>query len=1119
MTNLTLPGTFESGLLAWVLDEIRAALGAAAAALRADPLDLAGASTALQQVHATLQLVEQGAGATLSGAALACLAHYKRSTPTGVSAELPVLQEALQALAGFVEQAGTGKAPQPLTLYPYYAALQAAMGQARAHPADLLQVDLDTLAAQATDDQAAGAEPPLSAEQLGACRARYEKALLPYLKAADSAQQRAHAQAMGEALAPLAHSAHAPRAQLFWRVAHAFAALAADGQFDHDLHVKQLFGQINLLLRRLAQGAFEVPEAAFRQALFCVAAAPRPDPATRALRQQLGVDCAVPQDYTQRRYGSVDPDAWQRARAALESSKARLGQLTQQRRPDAGIQAQFNDALARLAQASEELGAPELARLLGELGAAASQCITRAHEDQFVHEMALALLLVEQGVKQIGALPAEFAGQAAVLGQRLHALANGAPLPPAPDWHDALARQLQHQDTLAVLVGEVRTGLASFEQLFERSLGTPASAQELMGACQALNGVQGALAILEQPDALAAVRHVRQLCETLAPEHDGVAALALDGRVQAIAHNLALLGSFADLLGGDPAAARARFVFDERQGRLHDQALDAIEQTGAPDITPTDALPDPDSIDASLRASFIDEARTLLARAAQALPRVADAPADPAPLAQLGQCWHALALAGAMVAETRFAATARALDAVVQHWLEQERPATADLLALLAHAQAEFDAWLGALAAGRSSAHDGSQLSEAAQRVQAGGPFESIEMTAHAAPASDSAASEAVVPETPAAAPTPAARASELPVSRALRHVYLQEAEQLCATLEAGLHALRQEPQRAPQPTMGVAALRLAETSGTIGYAALHTLAQALGETLQAADQAQARLETSQIDLVETTLSRMRTMLQVCALGELAPAQPDLLTQLAPLPERLRGEQAGTAEDEVIDASILLERQLERLFTDAYQDLVRAPLAAPAEEVPLAPEPAAATAPAEVPAPATAPTQLDQLFAQAYADLVPAPAAEPASTAAPGAASPPAPAPAAAPEQELAQALARSSTQVQQQMAGLAAALGPFGAHVASLREQLREIEQQAQAQIASRLSISGEHAFDPQEYDRLTRLQELTRQMAVSVEGVVGFQQQFAEGIVDAATATSFQAQLAQQLRDLNAP
>ena len=61
--------------------------------------------------------------------------------------------------------------------------------------------------------------------------------------------------------------------------------------------------------------------------------------------------------------------------------------------------------------------------------------------------------------------------------------------------------------------------------------------------------------------------------------------------------------------------------------------------------------------------------------------------------------------------------------------------------------------------------------------------------------------------------------------------------------------------------------------------------------------------------------------------------------------------------------------------------------------------------------------------------------------------------------------------------------LGELTENLARLRERLREVEMQAESQIetqnTSRLANSPEKEFDPLEFDRFTRLQELTRMMA----------------------------------------
>ncbi|MGP1683796.1 MAG: hybrid sensor histidine kinase/response regulator, partial [Giesbergeria sp.] len=87
------------------------------------------------------------------------------------------------------------------------------------------------------------------------------------------------------------------------------------------------------------------------------------------------------------------------------------------------------------------------------------------------------------------------------------------------------------------------------------------------------------------------------------------------------------------------------------------------------------------------------------------------------------------------------------------------------------------------------------------------------------------------------------------------------------------------------------------------------------------------------------------------------------------------------------------------------------------------------------------------------------------------------------------------------------------------LRRQLRDIEVQSESQMQSRLALSKDSAagFDPLEFDRFTRVQELTRMMAESVNDVATVQrnlQRVVEGTEDDLIAQGRQARELQ--RDL---
>ncbi len=87
---------------------------------------------------------------------------------------------------------------------------------------------------------------------------------------------------------------------------------------------------------------------------------------------------------------------------------------------------------------------------------------------------------------------------------------------------------------------------------------------------------------------------------------------------------------------------------------------------------------------------------------------------------------------------------------------------------------------------------------------------------------------------------------------------------------------------------------------------------------------------------------------------------------------------------------------------------------------------------------------------------------------------------------------------------------------VIRLRSQVREIEIQGESQIQSRMSQVGEAAegFDPLEFDRYTRFQELTRSLAEGVNDVSTVQQSLLKNLDDADAALLAQARLSREVQ-----
>ncbi|MCM2309410.1 MAG: Hpt domain-containing protein [Sulfuritalea sp.] len=87
--------------------------------------------------------------------------------------------------------------------------------------------------------------------------------------------------------------------------------------------------------------------------------------------------------------------------------------------------------------------------------------------------------------------------------------------------------------------------------------------------------------------------------------------------------------------------------------------------------------------------------------------------------------------------------------------------------------------------------------------------------------------------------------------------------------------------------------------------------------------------------------------------------------------------------------------------------------------------------------------------------------------------------------------------------------------NVIRLRKQLREVEIQAESQMMSQQALASERAqeFDPLEFDRFTRFQEVTRMMAESVNDVATVQQNLMRNLDQANAAIVAQARLSREL------
>ncbi len=107
-------------------------------------------------------------------------------------------------------------------------------------------------------------------------------------------------------------------------------------------------------------------------------------------------------------------------------------------------------------------------------------------------------------------------------------------------------------------------------------------------------------------------------------------------------------------------------------------------------------------------------------------------------------------------------------------------------------------------------------------------------------------------------------------------------------------------------------------------------------------------------------------------------------------------------------------------------------------------------------------------------------------------------------------------SRMEAQLSAFKEGLMDLTASVVRLRHQLREVEIQAESQMQARVSLAKDSAgeFDPLEFDRFTRLQELTRFMNESVHDVQTVQRTLLKSVDETAAVLLVQGRLSRELQ-----
>ncbi len=570
--------SFDTGPLSWVMSEIRDALARSKASLNeavtleadTQSTPLRHAKTYLHQAHGALQMVDIEGVAIITETIEDMLDRMDAGHLTLTSEIAQTVATAYQALIEYLEELLAGGMHQPVRLFPYYRSLLEARGAERIHPADLFFPNL------AIRPQLPPLEPPAAGQvsSYTSLRQRFERSLLPFLKSTEGAAEQANAGNMRDIIKEVEQLQSNPQSRAFWWVMHGFAEAVAGGHVHNELYVKQLFARINLQIRRLSEGSASIAERLLRDALFFIAGAKDPSPRVRQIRQAYQLDGQVPADYEKKRYGQIDTDALSAAKEHLSNAKNFWNRIAG---GDISVAQSFEQQMNALTEAGGKLNSPSLLKLLRELSGIARHAAHSNPGDSLGLEMATSLLFVENALNQINHLSETFAERADAMTARLLSIVSGEPPAQSAQWLDEMSREAQQKQTMLALGGEMQSSLRQVEKLLDEYFRDPSQRAGLAEIEKTLHQIEGALAILDQDDAVRAIQHTQSAVKHFA-ESETVPELE---EFQHVARNVGALSFFIETLQLQPDGAKKRFTFDDELGVFH---ANLIEKNVVPQV-------------------------------------------------------------------------------------------------------------------------------------------------------------------------------------------------------------------------------------------------------------------------------------------------------------------------------------------------------------------------------------------------------------------------------------------------------------------------------------------------------------------------------------------------------
>ncbi|MDO8895121.1 Hpt domain-containing protein [Nitrosomonas sp.] len=938
------------------------------------------------------------------------------------------LKQSTKALLYYLNELIEGAEENPLRLFPAYRGLMQVYGFENAPESDLFFPRLTASPALKAESAQINALTGKSfAKQLGA---EYQAGLLKWLR---DPSNKDGLQQMTAAVNQLEEFPGATEGRVFWWVAAGFLEdLLQLEDNQTDLSVRRLCGKIEQTIRHLAAGTLGSTAPLMRELLYHIAH-------SESASQRIS---DIKNSYT---WPGLTADRDTLTFEQSETLRPILDRLRSTLMEANDIWREFcaghQESLASLLEyidwlnhQAQQTGCAPLVKLIDAI----NSTVTFLHDqpqdasEELAMEMATALLLVESIIDDFNQLPPDLSQQIDVIAARLRGITAGnvSALPHAPAF-TVLESKSQEKELLAQVAQEILTNLGQIETILDKFFFEPAKSTELSVLPSLFKQIFGALVMLDLERAHTLLHHCLNLVEKLLkPGYEIVETeqiLLVDG--------LSSLGFFIEALrSGQPESQQ---IVEEAIKLFQIAAIPASAplppQTTAPkptvaakpDIAAVKAASPSANADPELLAIFLEEAEEVLASIATELQKCRIDATDRESLTGLQRGFHTLKGSGRMVKLEKMSEVAWRLEQVLSHWLTEKRSVSDPLLSLITRTHQAYGEWCRNLREQGATAVDAGELLLLAKALL-----------------TSEKAIETQMPDS-------AAKANSL------------------VDLDASFEAEAEEPVVFPDSS----------SSGTKTKPV-----QPVPFTAEAVDQINLELLPVFLEETQGIIPQMGGKLRA---WRMLPQDEDIHHALLRLLHTLKGSARMTGALQLGELIHAMESHVEAAFltrniSDAALDQLESEFDAISgkieqlqriEVLPLLENQAAADAVAERIEPiGVVPEKTELLQSKTILRI----------------------------NSELIDRLINDSgeasilrSKIEAQLNNFKQSLQDLTESTHRLHDQLREVEIQAETQMQSHLAQQheSEPAFDPLEFDRFSRFQELTRLMAESVDDIITVQ------------------------------